>query len=78
MGWQDRIILDPKILTGKPVIKGTRLAVEFILDLLAQGWSEAEIIKNYPGLTHDDIRSCLAYATEVLRSEKVFPLAVSS
>ncbi len=78
MRWQDRVVLDPKILTGKPVIKGTRLAVEFILDLLAQGWSEAELMKNYPGLTHDDILGCLAYATEVLRSEKVFPLAVSS
>lgn len=51
MNWQDRIVVDPEILVGKPVVKGTRLAVEFIIDLLAQGWTEAEILRNYPGLT---------------------------
>ena len=55
MSWQGRIVIDAKILTGKPTIKGTRLAVEFIVDLLAQGWTESEIVKNYPGLTHQDI-----------------------
>ncbi len=59
MNWQDRIVIDPAILVGKPVIRGTRLAVEFIVDLLAQGWSEAEILRNYPGLTHEDIAACL-------------------
>ena len=48
MQWRDRITLDPAILAGKPVIKGTRLAVEFIIDLLAQGWPESEILRNYP------------------------------
>ena len=76
MTWQDRIIVDPTVLVGKPVIKGTRLAVEFILDLLALGWTEADILKNYPGITRDDIHACLAYASEVLRSEKVYPLPV--
>lgn len=74
MAWQDRIILDPKVMVGKPVVKGTRMAVEFIVDLLAQGWSEAEILKNYPGLTHVDIQACLAYASAVLHAEKVYPL----
>src|SRR5437667_60824 len=55
MDWQERIALDPKILTGKPIVKGTRLAVEFLIDLLAQGWSEAEILRNYPGLTIEDL-----------------------
>ena len=59
MNWQDRIVIDPAILVGKPVIRGTRLAVEFIVDLLAQGWSEAEILRNYPGLMHEDIAACL-------------------
>ncbi len=77
MNWQDKITIDPKILVGKPVIKGTRLAVEFIVDLLAQGWSEAEILKNYPGLTHDDIAACLLYASHILKSEKVYPFASS-
>lgn len=60
MTWQERIVLDPEILAGKPVIKGTRLAVEFIIDLSAHGWSEEEILKNYPGLTREDIQACLS------------------
>ena len=76
MSWQDRIVIDPKILTGKPTIKGTRLAVEFIVDLLAQGWTESEIVKNYPGLTHQDILACLSYASDLLKSERVFPTLV--
>lgn len=63
MDWRTRIITDPQILTGKPVVKGTRLAVEFIVSLLAQGWSESDICKNYPGLTREDIHACLAYAS---------------
>jgi len=51
MDWRDRIVFDPKILVGKPVVKGTRLAVEFIIDLLAQGRTEAEILRNYPALS---------------------------
>jgi uncharacterized protein (DUF433 family) len=77
MSWQERIVIDPEILTGKPVIKGTRLAVEFIVDLLAQGWQEQEILRNYPGLTHEDIQACLSYASSMLRAEKVYPLRVS-
>ena len=70
-----RIALDPKVLAGKPVIRGTRLAVEFMIGLMADGWDEAEILANYPGVTHDDIIACLAYARDVLGSEKVFPSA---
>lgn len=73
MKWQERITIDPSILVGKPVIKGTRLAVEFIVDLLAQGWSEMEILQNYPGLTREDIQACLRYASEILRAERVYP-----
>ena len=75
MNWQDRIVIDPEILVGKPVVKGTRLAVAFLIDLLAQGWTEAEILRNYPGLTQEDVQACLAYASDVLHAEKVFPLA---
>ncbi len=74
MGWQERIELNPKVLAGKPVVKGTRLAVEFIVDLLAQGWSEDAVLNNYSGLTADDIRACLQYASAVLHAEKVYPL----
>jgi len=70
-----RIVLDQAILVGKPVIRGTRLSVEFVIGLLADGWSEPDILRNYPGLTHDDISACLAYARDLLRSEKVYPSA---
>ena len=73
MDWRDRIIVDPGILVGKPVIKGTRLAVEWIIDLLAQGWTETDILRNYPGVTRQDIQACLAYASTILRAEKVYP-----
>jgi len=77
MDWKEHIIVDPKILVGKPVIKGTRLAVEFIIDLLAQGWQESEIIRNYPGVTHEDIAACLKYATNILKAEKIYPFELS-
>jgi uncharacterized protein (DUF433 family) len=77
MDLQDRIVVDPAILVGKPVIRGTRLAVEFIIELLAQGWSEAEVLRNYPGLTREDIQACFAYASNALRMEKVYPLVVA-
>ena len=70
-----RIELNPTVLAGKPVIQGTRLSVEFIIGLMADGWSEAEILANYPGIAHEDIIACLAYARDTLSSEKVFPSA---
>ena len=76
MNWRERIVIDPGILVGKPVVKGTRLAVNFIIDLLAQGWSESEIMRNYPGLTQADIQACLSYASAALRAEKVYPLLI--
>ena len=65
--WQNRIAIDPSILVGMPAIKGTRIGVDIILDLLAWGWSESDILENYPGITHEDIRACLSYASAALR-----------
>ncbi len=76
MNWEERIVVDPEILVGKPVIRGTRLAVEFIIDLLAQGWTETDILRNYPGVTREDVQACLGYASAVLRSERIYPLNV--
>ena len=76
MNWQDYITIDPDILVGKPVINGTCLSIDFVLGLFAQGWSEAEILRNYPGITVTDLRACFAYASESLQLEKVYPLAV--
>lgn len=66
MNHHDRIVVDPDVLAGKPVVKGTRLSVDFLLGLLAQGWAEPEILRNYPGLEREDLRACLAYAAEAL------------
>jgi uncharacterized protein (DUF433 family) len=76
MQWRDRIEANPKLLVGKPVIKGTRLAVEFILELLAERWTHEQILKSYPQLTEDDIWAVLWYATETIKQEKVYPVPV--
>ena len=74
----DLIILDPAIAAGKPVLRGTRLTVEFIVGLLGQGWTDEQIFAQYPGLTRDHILACLNYAGEVLREERVFALPSAS
>jgi uncharacterized protein (DUF433 family) len=75
MSDQSRIVLDPAVLAGKPVIRGTRLSVDFIIGLMADGWVDADILRNYPGITREDIAACLAYARDALRAEKVYPSA---
>lgn len=70
-----RIVVDPAVLVGKPVVRGTRLSVEFLLGLMADGWPEVEILRNYPGLVREDLLACLAYAQQRVSEEKVFPLA---
>ena len=72
--WKDRITVDSDILAGKPIVKGTRIAVEFIMDLLANGWTTEKILKNYPQLEKADITAVLKYATELLKEEKVYSL----
>lgn len=72
MPWQDRITVDPAILVGKPVIRGTRIAVAFVVELLAEGWTEQQILDNYPGLTQNEIHACLHYASDILKSERVY------
>jgi len=72
--WQDHITIDPAILVGKPVVKGTRIAVELVVDLLGRGYTVEQVLKQYDHLTADDVQACLAYAAEVLQSEKVYAL----
>jgi uncharacterized protein (DUF433 family) len=64
------------VLRGKPVIKGTRLAVEFLVELLAERWTHEQILQNYPPLTEEDIQAALHYAAEALKQEHVYPLPV--
>jgi len=73
----DRIEINPKVMVGKPVVKGTRIPVELILRMLSQGISEEEILEEYPHMTKEDILAALAYAAEALGVEEVFPLAES-
>jgi uncharacterized protein (DUF433 family) len=75
LDWRERITAEPTVLVGKPVVRGTRLAVEFILDLVAGGWSFDEVLANYPGLTVEDIRACVAYARDVFVEVQGFPVA---
>ncbi len=74
MKYKDRIEINPEILVGKPIIKGTRISVEFILELLASGWTEEEILKNYPQLQKEDILAAIEYSLEILKEEKVFAI----
>jgi len=74
MPWPERIIVDPDTLAGKPVIRGTRIAVELILELLAAGQSEHEILSNYPGLTREDVLGCLSYASYLAHEYRANPI----
>jgi len=68
------IEINPKILAGKPIIAGTRISVELIVKLVAQGWKEEEIIKEYPVLKKEDIRAALLYAEKIIEEEEVYPI----
>ena len=70
----DRIVLNPNVMVGKPVIRGTRLTVEFILNLLAHGAKDSEILDEYKGLTIEDIQACILFATKFLEKTDFMPL----
>ncbi len=74
MDWRNHIRSDPKILSGKPVVNGTRLSVDFLLELLANGWSEEQLFDSYPNLTRDALRAVFAFAAESTRDERAFEL----
>ncbi len=71
MNWKDHIHSDPKILVGKPVVKGTRLSVVFILGLFSNGWTEQQVLENYPQLTKESLRAVFAYVQECMEDEIV-------
>lgn len=72
MNWEDRITVDPNVLVDKPIVKGTRISVEFVVDLLARGWTVEQVLEEYDHLTREDIQACLAYASDTLKSERVY------
>jgi uncharacterized protein (DUF433 family) len=74
----ERISMNPNVMTGKPVIRGTRLTVEYILNLLAHGQDTQEIIKEYDGLTLDDVRACILFASKTLETTLFMPLTAEN
>lgn len=73
-----RITLDPNVMVGKPVIRGTRLTVEYILNLLAHGATVAEVLDEYAGLTQDDVQACLLFAARSLHDMTFMPLVAEA
>jgi uncharacterized protein (DUF433 family) len=71
MNWRERITIDPDVLVGKPIVKGTRISVEFVVDLLGRGWTQEQILREYDHLSAEDLQACLAYASDVLKAERV-------
>ncbi len=78
MDWRARVVIDPQILVGKPVIRGTRISVEFVIDLLGRGWSVEDILQEYDHLCAEDIQACLLYARDLLAEERVYPAPTGS
>jgi len=74
----ERIVLNPKVMRGKPVVRGTRLTVEYVLNLLAHGANPAEILEEYEGLAAEDIQACILFATKSLSNTDFMPLTVET
>lgn len=78
MNWQDYIVIDKEILVGKPTIKGTRLSVEFVLGLLASGWSQEQLLENYPNLTKEALSAVFAFSSERMKEESFYIISKSA
>ena len=74
MNWQEYIISDPKVLIGKPIIKGTRISVELILELFSLGWTEEQILDSYPSLSNESLKAVFAYSKECIQQELYFTI----
>ena len=73
MNWRDHIEVNPQVMGGKPVIRGTRITVEVVLEWLAAGWTEAEVFENYPRLTPDSLKAVFAFSREIV-AEQLYDL----
>lgn len=70
MDWRDHIVVDPAVLVGKPVIKGTRISVELLLDRLADGWSFEDILESYPHITREQVQAAVRFESELFKEER--------
>lgn len=77
MNWKEYIISDKEVLLGKPTVKGTRISIELILDLLANGWTEKMILESYPALTEDALKAVFSYLKDCIENELYFPIPKS-
>ncbi len=77
MDWRGKIVSDKNVLAGKPVVKGTRLSVEFLLGLFANGWNETDVLKNYPSLKKEDIQAVFAFEQDGLKEGLIFESKLS-
>ena len=75
MDWKEHIISDQKILIGKPIIKGTRISVELILELFSKGWSEKQILESYPSVSVDSLRAVFSYLKDCIQQELYFSIS---
>lgn len=75
MNWREHIHSDPDILLGKPVVRGTRLSIDFILNLFAEGWTQTQVLENYPRLTPEALRAVFAFSAECMSEESLYALA---
>lgn len=72
--WIEHIEVNPEVLRGKPIVKGTRLSVEFLVERMADGWTEADIMESYPNITKDFISAICAYVYEVLKDSMIYSI----
>ena len=75
MTWQEHIVSDTQVLLGKPIIKGTRISVELILELYSKGWTEAQILESYPSISSDSLRAVFSYLRDCIQQELYFPIS---
>ncbi|HEV7379113.1 MAG TPA: DUF433 domain-containing protein [Dyadobacter sp.] len=75
MNWHEHISLNPEVMVGKPVIKGTRITVELILEKLGNGWTEEQLLESYPHLSVNSIKACLLYAADLVKNEIIHDIA---
>lgn len=78
MDWREYVHADPAILTGKPVVRGTRLSVDFLLELFALGWTHQQVLENYPQLTAEGLRAIFGFASEAMREESFHAVPIGA
>lgn len=78
MNWKDHITVDPGVLVGKPIIRGTRISVELLMDRLADGWTMEQVLASYPRVTREDVLAAIAFVTDVFREENYIAIQKAS